>query len=258
MRSIREIIRQRPPCSIPLGYEFRRWYGKPLTLREQAILMLLEMQRVEEKRGAYLMIDDPDSSTDLKQFLAAYLHWFSNILHRSLPAVIVNGRSGIRLSTSAKMSGQIAARSVGRLRGSTFYAALLLDCDNWLSHRRPSDGFDSQLHIILDMLARGNPHNLLIIHGNTATRRRASVRVNTFARRFARAEADPAITITLRLASLMTNIAMAERAVQRKSPKQVRSVARIERPEPGPPAIFMTPCLLGIKIPIYAAAAPAA
>ena len=44
--TVRDIRRSLPPGSPPLGYHFRKWYGRPMSRQQEAILFCLEKQRV--------------------------------------------------------------------------------------------------------------------------------------------------------------------------------------------------------------------
>ena len=254
--TVRDIRRSLPPGSPPLGYHFRKWYGRPMSRQQEAILFCLEKQRVIDKVAPYLLVDDRHSDEQIKFFLMAYAYWFSTQVWKTqLPMVVVGHK---RPWLPNKAIRCLSSRNVHAMVGFTYFVGVMLDVDRWLQHRYVSDGFGISYHLLADMMMRRNPRNLLIIHGNTRTRARSRQHPNTFAERFRRMATLPDITATLALDTLATNLPASPPILREKATATAPKVSLYNKSSGDPPKRpHLIPHHSDI-VPVYAAAAPAA
>lgn len=253
---IRDIQRSRP-SGMPLpGLRFRRWYGHPLTLAQEAILTILEKQRMVDGVAPCVMIDDPVGDEGIRRFLEAYTVWFATEAWPvSLPASIVSTQPTDRRRSAVR---RLSHRCGQSLRGVSSFATLFLDVDRWCPWRRPCDLFADNLLAIQARFTRTNPRNLLIIHGNIRPRARSRCRVNTFRQRFLRLLDSPEVCPTLSLDTLLTSL-RPYRQPRRRPHHRIPVIIACAPPPVAPARPGEIPPLIRLtKFPGEAAAAPAA
>ena len=209
--SVKQFLQSRPLCSVPLGYEFKRWFAAPLTKRQNDIITLLEYHRVEKRRAPYLIIHDPHSRQDIHQIIRAYLQWRNEQTAPGLRAALVTPKrlimkkvvgTCLRHVFPGKPADKVipiknfTARTYRAAHGQTFGMVAALNCHMYAPCRKPEDGFADFPSVFISMIDRTSPHHLLILHGcipQITKRRPRPHSFGTFMRRAAANTASPYI-----------------------------------------------------------------